>query len=422
MSVSPTVLVACDDPILLDEVIRHLEETPHWRLVASARSAGELLHSVKQPDCVLVSASLAIELAEHPRAAHLTTEIVAFGRQETTTALRAALKLGARGFVQWPQQREQLRALVEREVVLPAPSATPSGDLHAVWAPKGGAGATVIAAHLAGAFARLGGRTILVDLDLDHADQTCVLGAESDTKTVGDLLRVADELSVATVQSVFWSHPLGFNAVLAPGHGTHVPEASEVRRLLHTIRGMADHVIVDLASGANPVAVAAMEDASSVQVVLTPDLLSLRRARDSLKALRAAGLQTQGMNVVLNQAGASDITAKEVDAVLGIKEVTRIRADLQIYRLVNRGQLSPLACKLLSPLARRLTDEAARHRFRPVQKEEQRLPQTMRPIPNHKAPWGISAPRGNVAAVPRPVRDPARAELRRNGPALRGRT
>ena len=45
-------------------------------------------------------------------------------------------------------------------------------------------------------------------------------------------------------------------------------------------------------------------------VVLTPDLLGLRRARDLLESLNADGVSPDKIDVVLNQAGGPDITAK----------------------------------------------------------------------------------------------------------------
>jgi len=324
----------------------------------SARSVDELLNSVHRPDCALVSDSLAVQLAGHPRSARLTADVVVFGRQETAPALRAALALGARGFVHWPEQQDQLQALVERGRATPANFPPPSGALHAVWAPKGGAGASVIAAHLAGSLGRLDKATILLDLDLDHADQTCLLGAEPDVKTVGDLLRVADELSEATVRSVVWSHPLGFEAIFAPGRPGVAPAPEAVGAVLQAIRGMAKHVVVDLPSGDGSVTRAAMEAASSLHLVLTPDLLALRRARDLLKRLRTSEIRLPKLSVVLNQAGGADVTSKEVEAVLGVRQVTRVRADIQIYRVANRGELSPVACKLLTLLAKRLAAES----------------------------------------------------------------
>ncbi len=358
MSASPTVLVACDDLILLDEVIRHLEEIPHWRLVRSVRTVDELLEQTSEPDCILISEGLAGELSENPQAGRLTAGLVLFGRREANQTLRAGLRLGARGFVLWPDECDQLRGLVERQVPAAVDESFASGNLHAVWAPKGGAGASVIVAHLAGAFTIAGRGTVLVDLDLDHGDQTALLGAEAGVKTAGDLLRVADELSPQVVQSVLWSHPLGFRAILAPGRAgeTAGADPGSVRRVLSAVRQAGEQVVVDLPSGLNPVVGATLPEATSVSLVLTPDLLGLRRARDLMKGLRADGLASDRVNVILNQAGGPDITPKEVEAVLGVSAVSRVRADYQIYRAANRGELSPLGCKLLAPLAGRLAE------------------------------------------------------------------
>ncbi|HEX2053248.1 MAG TPA: P-loop NTPase, partial [Actinomycetota bacterium] len=219
MTTAPSILVACGDLILLDEVIRYLEEIPHWKLLKSARSVEELLASSDEPDCVLLTDALAFDLCRHPRGDQLGAGLVVFGRQETMEGLRAAMELGARGFLRWPAERERLRSLVERRPELPLVASAPSAPLHAVWAPKGGAGASVVAAHLAGALATLGKKVVLLDLDLEHADQTAILGPEPDRKSMGDLLRVSDELTSETVRSALWPHPLGFDAVLSPGPG-----------------------------------------------------------------------------------------------------------------------------------------------------------------------------------------------------------
>ncbi|MEX0791106.1 MAG: hypothetical protein WD178_10060, partial [Actinomycetota bacterium] len=329
-------------------------------LLRSARSVDELLRPGNDPNCILLSDTLAPELAAHPRSGRLSSQVVVFGRQESTEALRAGLRLGATGFILWPDEQSQLRGLVEVEPPTPEATSSPAGALHAVWAPKGGAGASVVAANLAGAFAISGRSTVLVDLDLDHGDQTALLGAEPANKSVGDLLRVADELSAKVVQSVLWSHPLGFRAVLSPAKLGQIGAANgaAVGRVLRAVREAAQNVVVDLPSGLNPVARAAFHEATSVSVVLTPDLLGLRRARDLLESMSADGVPSDKIDVVLNQAGGPDITAKEVEAVLGVAAVTRVRADLQIYRAANRGELSPLACKMLTPLAKRLASTA----------------------------------------------------------------
>jgi Flp pilus assembly CpaE family ATPase len=356
--VSPSVLVACDDLLLLDEVIRYLEEIPQWRLVAPARSAEELLRGadLTLPDFVLMSDRIALELAVDPKAGQLQAGCVVFARQETVETLRSALTLGAEGFILWPQERLQLKPIVERGIISQATSSSVSGNLHCVWAPKGGAGSSVIAAHLAGCLANTRKDTMLVDLDLDNADQTSILQAGAAAQSILDLLRVGDEVTPDMVRSVAWNHPVGFRVILAPGKfgETALVKPSQLGKVLSTAREVADHVVADLPSGLSDLNLSVLVEASSIVLVLTPDLLGLRRASEAVRMLRSAGMDTNRVHAVLNQAGGVDISPKDVEQVLEVPKATRVSADLQIYRMTNRGQLSPRCSRMLASLAKRL--------------------------------------------------------------------
>jgi Flp pilus assembly CpaE family ATPase len=279
-----------------------------------------------------------------------------FARLETIETLRSALTLGAEGFVLWPQERLQLKPLVEQGIISQATSSLVSGNLHCVWAPKGGAGSSVIAAHLAGCLAHALKDTLLVDLDLDNADQTSILQAEGNTKSVLDLLRVGDEVTADMVRSVAWTHSGGFRVILAPGRfgETALVKPSQLARVLVTGREVADHVVADLPSGLSDLNLSVLVEASSIVLVLTPDLLGLRRAGEALRVLRSAGVDTNRVHAVLNQAGGVDISPKDVEQVLEVPKATRVSADFQIYRMTNRGQLSPRCSRMLASLARRL--------------------------------------------------------------------
>ncbi len=360
-SLSPSVLVACDDLLLLDEVIRYLEEIPHWRLVSPARSAEELLRNaeVTIPDFVLMSDQIAMELASErlqARTKQPEAGVVIFARRETTETLRAALRLGARGFIAWPLERMQLKPIVERGMVSQAGSSLVSGILHCVWGPKGGAGSSVIAAHLAAGLAKLQKSTVLVDLDLDNADQSSILEGDVGAKSLADLLRLGDEVTPDVVRSVAWNHEAGFRVILSPGKfgESSLLKPSHLATVMSSVREVADHVVADLPSGLSDLNLSILEDASSIVLVLTPDLLGLRRASEAVRMLRSAGIDTGRIHAVLNQAGGADISSKDIEQVLEVPKVSRVGADFQIYRMTNRGQLSPRCSRALMPLAKRL--------------------------------------------------------------------
>lgn len=355
---SPVVLVASDEVALLDEIVRYLEEIPHWTVV-STRSASELITLVEQqaPDSVLVSDGLARDLAVGGPSDWSRARLIVLGRQDHPDTLRAALRLGARGFVLWPAERGELRGLVESGLTGPRARRGAAGSLEVVWGPKGGSGTSVLAAHLAGALAVLGVDCALVDLDLDHGDQSAILGAEGETRTVLDLLRVVDEISPAVLDSVAWRHPAGLRAILSPaspGEASLV-KASDLARALGSLREVIDHVVVDLPSGFGEAAIACSEAADRILLVVTPDLLSLRRGREAMAAFRSAGIDPGRVGVILNRSSAAaDISLRDVEAVLGRPVFLSVRDDASLRKAPNRGELSETGLRLLGRAARRI--------------------------------------------------------------------
>lgn len=357
--VSPTVVVAADDLTLLDEIVRHLDQIPHWRLAASARSAHELLETIgsQAPDAVLVSDGLARDLASSGNATTFaSSRLVVVGRQEHPATLRAALRLGARGFVHWPREQRELRSLVEEGLTGPRTRRSTQAPLTALWSPKGGSGASVLAAHLASVLATFEIDCVLADLDLDHGDQSAILGAESETKTIADLLRVVDEIAPSVVESVAVRHPDGFRAVLAPGSPgeSGLVKGPDVVRILGAVRESAAHVIADLPSGFGELLYSVVEEATRILLIVTPDLLSLRRARGAMQVFATAGIDAARIEIVVNRSRSGDISASDVETVLGRPTVAQVPPDAGLLNAPDRGELAPSGRRLVDSLARRI--------------------------------------------------------------------
>jgi pilus assembly protein CpaE len=389
---APTVVVASDDPVLLDEIVRHLEELPSWRLAGWARTAGELQRLLVEhaPDAALVSAGLARGLdaarsGEQPAAVPAGeghTRLVVVAGEQDAGILRCSLRLGA-GFVLWPQERDELRPAVEAG--LPAPAAAPGRSrLVAVWGPKGGSGTTVLAAHLAGAAAGVA-PCMLVDLDLRHGDQRVLLGAGDHPRSFLDLITAGaagDDIPPSAVEGVAWSHPAGFRVVLgpvpspAPDSGRALPETwSAVAPAMEAIVAMGaggagvsagagggagearSMVVADLPSGLGRFSVDVAARADATVIVVTPDLLALRRARD------ASGAVGEGpeVGVILNRRsrGAGELSPGDVEAVLALPVWASVPVQAGLPRAPDLGRLSRPACRALAPLAARLAAGAA---------------------------------------------------------------
>lgn len=359
---APTVVVASDDPVLLDEIVRHLEELPSWRLAGWARTTGDLQHLLAghAPDAALLSAGLARQLDPACFGDRKGTRLVVVATEQEPGILRCSLRLGA-GFVLWPQERDDLRATVEAAV--PAPVAG-RARLVAVWGPKGGSGASVLAAHLAGA-AAAAGRCTLVDLDLRHGDQRVLLGAGNHPRTLVDLLAAGDDIPPSAVEGVAWPHPAGFGVVLAPGPvAGALPDAlpdawAGLAAALGAVRDGPGIVVADLPSGLGRISLEVTGRADAVALVVTPDLLALRRARDAARAV----VEGPEVGVVLNRwsrgTRGDALSPGDVEAVLGLSVWAKVPLQAGLLRAPELGRLSRPACRALGPLAARLAGEPA---------------------------------------------------------------
>lgn len=362
---SPTVLVASEDLSLLDEVVRHIEEIPHWGLRVFTHSADELRATVvlEEPVAVVICDGLAKQLVAQG-GEQLSARLVVLGRSEDLAAVRAALRLQAAGFILWPHERGKLQGLVEEGLELREAPACPPGNLVSLWGPKGGSGTSVLAAHLAEVLAQASPECslgwILVDLDLDHGDQAPILGAEDGANTILHVVRMGDEIAPSVLGGVVWRHPDGLRAILAPGREGGPLRPTEVIGALRALRRTGTHLLVDLPSGFGELAFAVAAEASLPLLVVTPDLLSIRRGGEAVKILRSSGIDMSRVEVVLNMcSGREPISARDVEVVLGCPISATIRPSLGLWIAPDRGQLSRSGLRLLEPLARRIAGPEA---------------------------------------------------------------
>jgi pilus assembly protein CpaE len=303
-----------------------LEESGEFRVVEAAGSAPDLVAAVarRDPDVALVHEDLGplpvLDLTRELGLRHPHVAVVLAVRDDTAATYSAAMEAGARGVLTLPLSLEELQARLTAAGVwartvrrhLSAELAGLSdvrgvgGTMVAVAGAKGGAGATVLAVHLA-LMAAAGGtqqRVCLVDFDLQTGDVPTVLDI-SYRRTVTDLVEVADELTARALQETLYAHRSGLRVLLPPAEGERAEDVTGhvARQVLGAIKSRFDVVVIDCGATVTEATAVAVEMADSVALVATPDVLCLRAAKRLLRLWeRLQVRKDEDVTLVLNRA------------------------------------------------------------------------------------------------------------------------
>ena len=355
------VVLGMEDHAVEEEVLHFLERVPGVRVVGAASDGIGVSREIhdRRPEAIVVSPGVAPNAAGHNGAA-----VLVVGTQETTQALRTAMRVGARGFYVWPDERDSLGRDARGAARARITRATRSGRVLAVCGARGGAGATFVATNLAAAFTDRGLETALADLDPAEGDLPAALGIAPDASlpTLGDLAQLAGELTTDHLDRTLHAHPRGFRARLGSGVATSgrigAPDAAA--SIVRQLRSSFEIVVLHLPRSFDESTVAAIAEADVILLVATLDVLSLRHAKRQLAVLEEAGVR-QRCRLVLNRVARGEIVPEDAKRVLGLAPVSQIRTDPAVPRAQNRGELVAgrpcLAGRRILALAKRLLDE-----------------------------------------------------------------
>jgi pilus assembly protein CpaE len=346
------IVLALESPDVAEEVMHFLDRTGRARVVGTAVDASQLAEAVRQlePDAVVAAPSLV------PARGTLNgSALLAVDTSQSVGALRRAIRAGATGFYLWPAEREELGIAAAR--VGPKPDETVGGraPVIAVYAPRGGAGATFIATHLAAAFAKRDRRCILIDLDVLFADVSAAIGVPIDEppRTIADLSPLGDELATHHLEEVIWRHPGGFAALLAPWEEQRFPRTGSetYRAAITAAQRSCEVVVLHTPRALDEIGRTGLEVADRVLMVLGLDVLSFR---DAKRAIQVASLDGR-CSFVVNRAGRSEITPGDVERVFGQPAVAVIPSDRAVGRAQDHGRLVPMRGRIGRALDRLAT-------------------------------------------------------------------
>lgn len=291
--------------------------------VEASRLAVEL-----RPDLALIHVeeplSIALRNVEMIQQASPDTVPVVISSLGDAETARKAMLAGARGFILSPCNATTLDGVLtvahnrRRTGETSGGGATGApiaGTIITVFGPKGGIGKTTLATNLAIALRRhTASRVALVDLDAYFGDVAVIMGMEP-SKSIVDVLAETSRDEFPRVEPFMVEHYSGVAVLGArhPGDVADPPDPEAIARVLKSLARTFDFVVVDTPGVFGPQVAAALDESSTVLLVTSADVASIKDARYSLDTLRGAGFDTDRLKLVVNHATrANSVTDADV--------------------------------------------------------------------------------------------------------------
>jgi cellulose biosynthesis protein BcsQ len=351
-SMPPLVVVVHDDPGTADSLRHAVESASGWQvLTADPSPAGLAAALAAGPSVALVGCHA---LANLP--ADCRTPIVAIGDDDRPGDVRAALAVGARSLLAWPDGAADLPGELARVAATGQPGSADglAGLVVATRGVQGGAGTTTVAVHLAAAWSRWGPAPVLLldlagglafRLDLGAAPtwSTLTPPAAVDPSSRSILVDAGGPLAAAVADGVGRSTPVevvaggldagtlagalaepwaGLSVLplagLADGAPDPPPEPVAVQQVLEVARTTFRVIVVDLPATDGPAVGTALSQADVLVAVGRCETAGVRALQAALEAWAAAGRDPDAAGaVVTGVRPRAPLAPREVRAALG---------------------------------------------------------------------------------------------------------
>jgi len=145
----------------------------------------------------------------------------------------------------------------------------------------------------------------------------------------------------STLRRFVVEHDCGLH-VLAAGddYGRPAPrEADHVEQLLRVLNTLYDFVILDAGSSLMPPSTTALQVSDAIMLVANPDVPCLRNLQRIIDAVRAVGVASERLKIVLNRASDLGVlSTAQIERVLGFNISYSVNSDYRtVASAVNSG-------------------------------------------------------------------------------------
>ena len=316
--------------------------------VGGVAAAVEAYHHEPTPPLIIVEClkdpqTLLWEVDQLAEVCDAGTKVVVIGATNDILLFRELMRRGVSEYLVAPLQPLQLIAAIGGLFTDPAQPFV--GRSIAFVGARGGAGSSSVAHNTAYAMSeRIGANTVIVDYDLPFG--TAGLDFNQDPLNgVADALTQPDRLDPVLLDRMMVRCTDKLSLFAAPAtldvDWDISPEAFE--EVTTQIRSTAPFVVLDLPHLWSGWMRRTLIAADEVVVVATPDLASLRNAKNMIDLIRQGRPNDAPPRLVLNQVGVPgrpEIPAKEFGAALGVHPSLLIPFDPKVFgAAANNGQM-----------------------------------------------------------------------------------
>jgi pilus assembly protein CpaE len=252
------------------------------------------------------------------------------------------IQAGARAFIQYPYQANNLIVTVKRVkeltvrdqdflVRIPTEIAEiKTRNTFIVFSPKGGVGTTTIASNLAISLHKTLNEDVLL-VDGKHLFGHVALSLNLRTgNSITDLLTYAGMLDQRLIRQVVIKHMSGIHVLPSP---ISIFEAQGIKpenlfKVIQSLQLAFSNIIIDGGNYLNENTVTYMDSSEKILLVLNPDLASMRDVRQFMEVAATLSYPKDKTLLILNQTGRkADVRREEIEKILKMKIFGKIPSD-----------------------------------------------------------------------------------------------
>ncbi|MDO9545545.1 MAG: AAA family ATPase [Pelolinea sp.] len=344
---STTILVVSKNPSVIESTRTTLAKEKILKLIEKEMTSENLFPVIAeiQPDVILLD----FEFQQHPfdlvdkiASKYSMCAVVAILPESEKVDSDRVLLSGARDFIQYPYQSDNLVTTIKRVIELlernQAPSSlTPVMDtnvkpknMFTIFSPKGGVGTTTISTNLAISLHKTLKEDVLV-IDGKHLFGHIALYYNLRTgNSITDLIAHAGNLDERLIKQVVVRHTSGVHVLPSP---ISIAQAQGIKpedlfKVIQSLQMVFPNIIIDGGNNLNENTVTYMDSSDKILLVLNPDIASMRDVKQFMEISATLSYPKDKTLLILNLTGRkADVKKEEIENILKMKIFGMIPAD-----------------------------------------------------------------------------------------------